>query len=336
MEISDFKAYKTYYTPFFSYGATKKIVVKRMTFIDNRVGFTANIVNKDEEYEDLLIEINDIKIFGESQSPDCPPNGGFCHLYHKSGMISPSTTWVGKAMHISMMSPLPPHKIKSISSWGGKAVFNRLQFINWNATTTQGMLNHVFNINSYQSDYAPMMEFHDTVFTNVSADAMAYIYDPPQGWANVKDCGNFPCTAPQNTILSFKGTTFNGAQPSYAASNFQVIPNNPGFSQYVPSCVKHEKMNAYTCQDDRLGMLIFESEDDDTMDRSMQPIYAKKQGTGMSNKVNSFMDHVWDGFYSGQIRRSMFPVIVHATDASVYDLEFTGSPAKKMRFKLIS
>jgi len=144
-----------------------------------------------------------------------------------------------------------------------------------------------------------MMEFHDTVFTNVSADAMAYIYDPPQGWANVKDCGNFPCTAPQNTILSFKGTTFNGAQPSYAASNFQVIPNNPGFSQYVPSCVKHEKMNAYTCQDDRLGMLIFESEDDDTMDRSMQPIYSKKQGTGMSNKVNSFMDHVWDGFYSG-------------------------------------
>jgi len=32
----------------------------------------------------------------------------------------------------------------------------------------------------------------------------------------------------------------------------------------------------------------------------------------------------------------MFPVIVHATDASIYDLEFTGSPAKKMRFKLIS
>lgn len=48
-----------------------------------------------------------------------------------------------------MASPLPPHKIKSISSWGGKAVFNRLQFINWNSTTKNGMLNHVFNINEH-------------------------------------------------------------------------------------------------------------------------------------------------------------------------------------------
>jgi hypothetical protein len=149
MEISDFKAYKTYYTPFFSYGATKKVVVNRMTFIDNRVGFTSNIVNKNDEYGDLLLEFNDIKIYGESDSPDCPNNGGFCQLYHKSGMISPSTTWNGKDMHITMASPLPPHKIKSISAWGGKAVFNRLQFINWNSTTKNGMLNHVFNINEH-------------------------------------------------------------------------------------------------------------------------------------------------------------------------------------------
>lgn len=162
MEISDFKAYKTYYMPFMSYGETKKVVISRMTFIDNRVGFTANIKNKAEEYGDLLIEGNDIKIYGESESPDCPNNAGFCHLYHKSGLISPSTTWNGKDLHISMASPLPPHKIKSISSWGGKVVFNRLQFINWNSTTKQGMQNTVFAINSYQSDYAPMLEFHDT------------------------------------------------------------------------------------------------------------------------------------------------------------------------------
>lgn len=46
MEISDFKAYKTYYTPFISYSKTKKIVMRRMTFIDNREGFTALITNK--------------------------------------------------------------------------------------------------------------------------------------------------------------------------------------------------------------------------------------------------------------------------------------------------
>ena len=54
----------------------------------------------------------------------------------------------------------------------------------------------------------------------------------------------------------------------------------------------------------------------------------------MNNKLNSFMDHVWDGFYTGQLRDSRFPAVVYAPKGSVYDLEFTGSPAKKMRFEL--
>lgn len=56
----------------------------------------------------------------------------------------------------------------------------------------------------------------------------------------------------------------------------------------------------------------------------------------MSNKANSFMDHVWDGFYSGQLRLSRFPIIVNAIDKSEYDFIFTGTPAKKMKFKLVS
>jgi hypothetical protein len=58
-------------------------------------------------------------------------------------------------------------------------------------------------------------------------------------------------------------------------------------------------MNLWTCKNDDLGILQFESEDPDTMDRSMQPILARLEGTDMNNKVNSFMDHVWDGFYTG-------------------------------------
>lgn len=56
----------------------------------------------------------------------------------------------------------------------------------------------------------------------------------------------------------------------------------------------------------------------------------------MSNKANSFMDHVWDGFYSGQLRLSRFPILVNAIDKSEYDFIFTGSPAKKMKFTLVS
>jgi len=193
-------------TPFVSVAETKKVIMSRMTFIDNRVGYTANIVNKPAEYEDLIVESNDMKIYGESESPDCPNNGGFCHLYHKSGMISPMGLWSGKDLHIASKSPLPPHNTMSISAWGTKCIFNRLEFINWNSTTKNGMKNNVFVISEFNSDYTPMMEFHDTKFINVSADAMAYIYDPPQKWAIIKDCGEWPCTGPQNALFSFKNT----------------------------------------------------------------------------------------------------------------------------------
>lgn len=93
-------------------------------------------------------------------------------------------------------------------------------------------------------------------------------------------------------------------------------------------------MNAYICQADKLGILLFESEDDDKLDRSMQPIYVAKQETEMSNKLNSMMDHVWDGFYSGQIRMSRFGAVFEGSRRSVYDLTFTGTPAKKMKFTL--
>ena len=48
------------------------------------------------------------------------------------------------------------------------------------------------------------------------------------------------------------------------------------------------------------------------------------------------MDHVWDGFYTGQIRLQRFPGLVWSPAKSVYDIVFTGSPPLNLRFKLIS
>ena len=56
----------------------------------------------------------------------------------------------------------------------------------------------------------------------------------------------------------------------------------------------------------------------------------------MSNKLNAFMDHVWDGFYSGQVRESRFPAVVYAPKGSVYNITYSGSPAKSQRFELKS
>ena len=46
------------------------------------------------------------------------------------------------------------------------------------------------------------------------------------------------------------------------------------------------------------------------------------------------MDHVWDGFYTGQIRESRFPAIL--TTNQDYTLEISGTPPKKMRFVLLA
>ena len=56
----------------------------------------------------------------------------------------------------------------------------------------------------------------------------------------------------------------------------------------------------------------------------------------MENNLNAMMDHVWDGFYTGQKRLQRFPAVIQGERGSVYDLDFTGTPAKHMRFTLRS
>jgi hypothetical protein len=45
-----------------------------------------------------------------------------------------------------------------------------------------------------------MHEFYDTEFTNIEDDAMASLMNPDPKWANLEDCGNFPCTGPYNLL----------------------------------------------------------------------------------------------------------------------------------------
>ena len=128
---------------------------------------------------------------------------------------------------------------------------------------------------------------------------MIFIYDPPEKWANLDDCGNFPCTAPMNTLASFQGSVFYGSKARWATDDFQIIANNTGISPFIEGCKGYEWMNVYVCEAEKLGILLFESQDEDKLDRSMQPLYVQKDGTDQNNVVNAMMDHVWDGFYSG-------------------------------------
>jgi len=70
------------------------------------------------------------------------------------------------------------------------------------------------------------------------------------------------------------------------------------------------------------------------MDRSMQPIYIQKAGTNTNNKMNAFMDHCWDGFYTCQKRLQRFVGLMEASKGTVTTLEYTGTPPKSQRFTL--
>lgn len=109
--------------------------------------------------DDILFE--DILVFGESSSPDCPQNsqGGFCHRFDKMAVFAAQATWSGKDLHIGSPSAMPPHSIKSISSWYSKAKFNRVTFINFKATTALGLSQRAIQFNPTSSDLVPVQEF---------------------------------------------------------------------------------------------------------------------------------------------------------------------------------
>jgi len=184
------------------------------------------------------------------------------------------------------------------------------KFLNFETTTALGYDNTLFYNEKNQPDYIPMLQAYGNEFINVKDGAFAQLSDPNPNWANLKDCGDFPCTAPWNVLFSFKDTTWRGSKPRWADKEFEIIADNPGFAPYIEGCEFFENMNAWICQADKMGILQFESEDEDKWDRSLQPVYVKKHGTEMENKLNSVMDHVWDGFYTGQVRLSRFHSVI--------------------------
>lgn len=82
--------------------------------------------------------------------------------------------------------------------------------------------------------------------------------------------------------------------------------------------------NAYLCQTTDIGVMIFDNMDPDRMDRALHPVYIQSLENGFNNRLNSYMDHCWDGFYTCQKRESRFPTLVYQDWD--YNIEFTGTP----------
>jgi hypothetical protein len=106
--------------------------------------------------------------------------------------------------HIPTKSPRPVYKIKSYATWNSKAVIKNVNFINFKSEKTAcGAAQSVFGVNFSAADLIPMHYINGAKFINVKQDALIFIYDPPAEWANIDDCGQWPCTAPSNLVYTF-------------------------------------------------------------------------------------------------------------------------------------
>lgn len=161
---------------------------------------------------------------------------------------------------------------------------------------------------------------------------------PKSEWANNTDCGNFPCTAPENVIMEFKDTKYSasGSQP-FSNANFNIISNTPNVSENMndkDNCEAHvEDWNAWFCPNAKnMAILELESHDDNSVDRAVQPVWIRNKESGFEGKLNVMMDHIWDGFYSGQQRFVRTSGLI-ATGQD-YEITYTGTPPFHMRYKL--
>jgi len=203
-------------------------------------------------------------------------------------------------MHPTSASALPVSKSKAQGAWGGKVTYSNCKFEGFIGKAKCGARSVIFERNKNDSDKIPMHYFNNMEFKNVDNAGWAFLKKPNKGWANVKDCGNFPCTAPNNYIMTFSGTTYTGTtKPTSTPADFVIVPDDKTVGGTYPSCTHFEDQQIYVCEINNVGMLQFENLDSDGWDRAIQPVFLRNDTTGFNNTLNAMMDHIWDTFYTG-------------------------------------
>ncbi len=168
--------------------------------------------------------------------------------------------------------------------------------------------------------------------------AIAWFYTPPLEWANIDICGYFPCTGPKNALFRFEKTSFAGTiTPLNTDADWQIIPNNPQMSDFIPSCRSMAgDWNAYYCTNNDLATLTWESLDDDKLTRVIAPIEIVGMNISSSNKINGYMDHIWDGFYPSLKRLNRYNSIITTGKDIWTQIFYFGAPPLKQKFTLRS
>lgn len=138
-------------------------------------------------------------------------------------------------MHPSKEMHTPLSDQVENGSWAGKAYFRDIKFIDFAPGEGVGgsiLRNVMIKLLPKSPDYITLQHFDNIEFFNCVSDSMTYFFEPPLSWANLADCGDFPCTGPKNTMFSFTNIKWTGTsegQPN-TLENFVLIPSIPGYT----------------------------------------------------------------------------------------------------------
>ena len=171
----------------------------------------------------------------------------------------------------------------------GGSDYYRNELINFSSTTTRcGARQAAIVAPGDASNYIPFALFREMTFTNSDPDALFYIPSPDPGNVHVDHCGNFVCTGLYNVVMRFE-TTF-GLPVTYD-SDFTIVSKDneepdASSSMSVPGCEEKEAWNAVMCPSNRdIGILTFESLDEDKLDRAVQPVWIQADTDSIQCKV---------------------------------------------------
>jgi len=134
----------------------------------------------------------------------CERKGGF--------MLSGST--VKKESPINR-DRTPIYQIFSDSAYASEAFLDNVEFKNFLANTACGGKQSIFFRNEFSRDYIAPHFSRNAKFTDVDTEGFFYMEPAPIEWAVTDACGDFPCTAPKNTVLSFQSNVFAGTEPAF-------------------------------------------------------------------------------------------------------------------------
>jgi len=94
--------------------------------------------------------------------------------------------------------------------------------------------------------------------------------------------------------MYFSKNDFAG-HDSHNGKNFQIIPDNEAVSPKIKGCKKYgPEKKQYLCQNDSIALLLFESRDNKEV---IYPATIKSSNPNISQELNAFAAHNWDGFY---------------------------------------